>query len=110
MAKEETVENGTQKTIEIKMASKSYPNPIAFEAFDEDSGESIVLRDRRKLLLIPRQKKFEEVVIIGMLFFVLFEIFVVFYSSSNEFCKRFGSAFMLNNNHRLFDKKGFNGV
>ncbi|XP_065072057.1 LOW QUALITY PROTEIN: uncharacterized protein LOC135696557 [Rhopilema esculentum] len=64
LAKEETVENGTQKTIEMKMASKNYPNPITFEAFDEDSGESIALRDRKKLLLIPRQKKFEEVVII----------------------------------------------
>ena len=52
-------------TLEIKVTSRTYPQPVAFRAADTKSGSFVLLRQRKELFLIPRSERIKEVVTIG---------------------------------------------
>ena len=63
--KDTIVKGNSVMTLEIKLQSRKYPLPIAFQAFDIKDRSLVLLRERKQLFLIPRREKLKEVITIG---------------------------------------------
>lgn len=60
------VKGNSVMTLQIKLWSRKYPLPIAFQAFDVKNRSLVLLRERKQLLLIPRSERVKEVITLGM--------------------------------------------
>ena len=66
------VEGRSVVTLSLNVSTSTYPFPIGFEASDVKNRSLVLLRERKKLLLVPRRERIKEVVIIGMAFCCIF--------------------------------------